>query len=286
MRRQQENNLFMQARQLSSILDNQERKNFDYSRRGDFDNNMQPGKLRYGWIRFERVTNPTFLHLVLFCTDMGPNEGGGGGNQVSVRVWDPTRTSPPLHGGIVGMFLIVCPGTRWIWWFNSWSIQKRASSGHSLSLTHAVSLVGLPASVSYIVHRVCVEWSAPSERVFIAEVAQQFERAPSEIPFNPLSSNEWTHWLHTQISVQPSNMSSHHHQFVEPSTSTLHTNLWPETSLDLWIATIPPIPWIVVLARRPDTISLDMIYMQQGERKDVCCSCGPFGDDAQRSVGS
>ena len=42
MRRQQENTLFMQAQQLNSILDQQERKNFDYTRRGDhFD--MPPG---------------------------------------------------------------------------------------------------------------------------------------------------------------------------------------------------------------------------------------------------
>lgn len=34
-RRQQENTLFMQAQQLNSILDQQERKNFDYTRRGD-----------------------------------------------------------------------------------------------------------------------------------------------------------------------------------------------------------------------------------------------------------
>lgn len=35
LRRQQENTLFMQAQQLNSILDQQERKNFDYTRRGD-----------------------------------------------------------------------------------------------------------------------------------------------------------------------------------------------------------------------------------------------------------
>lgn len=52
-RRQQENTLFMQAQQLNSILDQQERKNFDYTRRGDhFD---QGGE--YGGKKSERQWN-------------------------------------------------------------------------------------------------------------------------------------------------------------------------------------------------------------------------------------
>lgn len=79
-RQEEENTRLRKDMPPKLILNLQERKNIDFSQRGDLDNNLQSGELPWKWTRFVSVTNPIFSNFM----NIGPDEIGG--NQVSIQV--------------------------------------------------------------------------------------------------------------------------------------------------------------------------------------------------------
>ncbi|XP_055689424.1 hrp65 protein isoform X3 [Lutzomyia longipalpis] len=89
-KRQQENTLFMQAQQLSSLLDQQERKNFD-DRRGNFNNQGGPDMNQMNQMN-DAIMDDHFNRQQSRFDDGGAKPGGvggvNGGPRGNARPWD------------------------------------------------------------------------------------------------------------------------------------------------------------------------------------------------------